>query len=542
MRFDRSTVLLAVCLALLGLLLMAVPAATSGGTYWLGIDWVDGRKLFSIDDAYRYFAATSAFTIGSVFLWNYTLPLALGFDALLATLTDGALLPMRGAHAVIGLATLVVVARAGIRAGCGNYLALASVVILGTMPVYLILSSSFYAEGLAAFVVALAFYFLITEKPTALAVAAGLLPLIRPEGSIYAALLLVWFAMRRDAVSCAILVLPGLAYFGCLALFSDDGMSIFTWRLELRKILAPLDEGVHEAVSPGRLPNLLWVALAGSSLFIPRWRRWWPVLLGPWILYAIQLVAIGRGVQGFELRYLFTSFPVLAIAWAFPIRSLLDRHHSSIRSRRLTVGLATLTMVFAVSSHAFQSDWIRAALPGKPPRADTPTRRPAGDIGSRNPAFDTTPLRAFAARTDALIAGHDGIDTVFVSHWAPLYFTDFLDVRPDVEVVLIPHNATVAAYSGGYFFGFSLPKLAYRYYRFEPGTPADSAAVLIVNESGQDPFNFAPSDERAPAPDRRERAPVAASVQSGTFKTYAVKFTARETVSWDIDESRQLDR
>ena len=525
--------LLYACLLSVAAILLAVPLLTSGPEYWLGIDWIDGRKLYSIDDAYRYFAAKNAFRLDSIFAWNYTLPVALGFDALLAQIAGGKLQPMRLAHACVGVATLVIVARTSLRTGCGPYLAAASVAIMGLMPVYVVLSSSFYAEGLAAFLIALAFLLLVSGKTTALAICIGLLPLVRPEGAIYVVLFLIWFGLRRDVPGCALVVLPGLVYVGVIALLMNDGIAMISWRLELRKILAPLDEGISQAVAPGRLPNLIWASLALAPLFMPRWRRWWPILAGPWCLIAIQSAGIARGVQGFELRYLATALPVFAVAWAFPIRSLLDRYRATAPARRTMTAFALLTAMLIVATHARQSDWIRDAVAGELSATHLARWDKSRNIDQRAPVFDSRPLRAFAERIDRIVTDNRGMATVFVSHWAPLYFAEFLAERPTTDVVLIPHNATVAAYSGGYFFGFSLRSLEHRYYRFRPGSPADSPAVLIVNDAGRDPFDFGTAD------DRRATTTVAANVQSGRLKAYAVEYSVSESVTWAI--GRQED-
>ena len=165
-----------VFLGLLALLLVSVPIITSGSDSWLQIDWIDGVKLFSIDDAYRYFIAKNAFQLPSVFLWNYVLPAGLLFDATVAELSSGSLMVMRLSHAAVGILTLAVIARASLRSGCGPVLALASILIVGLMPLYVILSSSFYGEGLFALLRAVAFRRLIEARSTPLAITVAFLP------------------------------------------------------------------------------------------------------------------------------------------------------------------------------------------------------------------------------------------------------------------------------------------------------------------------------------------------------------------------------
>ena len=157
-------VLLGVGLVLLSIAIFTIPFLASGSELWLGIDWIDGRKLYSIDDAYRYFVAKNAVAIPTVLIWNFILPVALLFDTMAATLTHGNLLGMRLFHAGVGVLTLLVIARASLRSGCGPVLALASVLIVGLMPIYLIVSSSFYGEGFFALLVATTFLLLIEES------------------------------------------------------------------------------------------------------------------------------------------------------------------------------------------------------------------------------------------------------------------------------------------------------------------------------------------------------------------------------------------
>lgn len=520
-------VALAVSLFLLSLLLIAVPFLTTGGDTWLGLDWIDGRKLYSIDDAYRFFVARNAFRLEAVFLWNYVLPLALSFDAAIAAITDGNLLIMRTVHAGVGMLTLVLVGRASLKAGCGPVLALASVLIVGLMPLYVILSSSFYGEALFAFMVALAFVLLIEEKLTPLAIVVGLSPLVRPEGAIYCVLFLGYFALRRDATRCTLVALPGLIYLAAVVGLSPDWQASMSWRLELREILAPLDTGNAQSISFDRLLNPLWAGLALASLFIRRYRQWWPILFGPVCVIAIQAIGIVRGVQDYELRYYFSLVPIFGVAWAFPIRSLLDSSAATPLRRNVIATATGLGFLAVVTVHSFQSDWVRDLATG----TVTP-RNVSSELGARALRFDPEPLRAFAGRVDAYVVAHDDVRTVFIADHAPLYFLDFVRDDAQRELVLIPHDPGVAMYSGGFFFGFSLQRLAHRYYRFE--AVENGPAVLIVDDRGRNPFFFPQAD--APNGVETTSRSVAANIQSGSLKAFSVLPSSRDDVVWSVPE------
>ena len=514
-------------LLLLSLLLIAVPFLTTGGETWLGLDWIDGRKLHSIDDAYRFFVARNAFRLEAAFLWNYVLPLALSFDAALAAITDGNLLAMRSVHAGVGALTLALIARASLKAGCGPVLALGSVLIVGLMPLFLILSSSFYGEALFAFMVALALVLLIEQKLTPLALVVGLSPLVRPEGAIYCALFLVYFALRRDATRGTLVALPGLIYLAAVFALSPDWQASMAWRLELREILTPLDFGDTRSISFDRLLNPLWGGLALVPLFIRRYRQWWPILVAPVCVIAIQAAGIARGVQDYELRYYSSLIPVFGVAWAFPIRSLLDSSAASPLRRNFIATVAGLGVIAIVTLHSLQSDWVRDLAAG-----GVTQRNVSREFGARALLFDPEPLRAFARRVDAYIAARDEVRTVFVADHAPLYFLDFVRDDPQRELVLIPHDPGVAMYSGGFFFGFSLQRLAHHYYRFD--AVDDGPAVLIVNDRNRNQFFFPQAD--TPDGVTTTSRTVAANIQSGSLKAFSVLAALRDDVVWSLPE------
>jgi hypothetical protein len=526
------------CLALLALLMISVPFLTSGQGLWLGIDWIDGRKLFSIDDAYRYFVAKNALWMPSVLLWNYVMPVALLFDVTLAGVSSGSLLAMRLCHAALGILTLAVIARASLRSGCHPLLTLASLLIVGLMPLYIILSSSFYGEGLFAFLLALCFLLLIEGKGTLLALVAGLLPLVRPEGGIYSLLFLIYFGSRRDVKRCTLVAAPGLIYLALLVLGLGEWSSSLSWRLELRKILSPAISGQPEQqLTLDRLLSPWWSCLAMTALLIGRYRKWWPILLGPWVFILIQALAIARGVQDYELRYLFSVIPIFGVAWAFPIQHLCYANAKTpLRPRGIAL-LAAMVFIASVLGHLLQSDWIRQCRYQPEHSWGAVARGPdvGPEPGDRVLWFDPKPLRAFAARVDTYLVDHKDIRTVFISNSAVLYFVDFLKDDPGISVVFVPHNASVAMYSAGYFFGFDLEELAHHYYKFHPVDVAQpSPALLIIKGSGRSPFAHLDVPKTAGKADAvlRQRERVVARLQSGSIKAYAVTYTSKGSAQW----------
>ena len=508
------------------------------GDMWLALDWIDGRRLYSIDDAYRYFAGRNATHIPSLFLWNYVMPLALSFDAALAFLTDGNLLGMRLAHACAGVMTLAIIVRASIKAGCGYGLALGSALIVGLMPVFLIVSSSFYGEGLFALLLAGAILFHVERRRVATAVTLGLLPLVRPEGAVYVVAFLFFYLAQRDLKSAAITLVPGLAYLGTTFLFSDTWLASMTWRLELREILAPFNSGNNSSVSLGRLPNPAWLACAFLAPLIPAYRRFWPLIAGALFLILVQILTLSRGVQDYELRYLYSLLPVVGVVWAFPPRALLDRIGQQRRIRTLLGAGLSLLVGGVIVGHSLQSDWIRnfaTGFPDRPLSTAGPTGRAPTSI-NRLLAFDPGPLQGFTQRVNAYLQGRPSIHTVFVAVPAPLYFLEPQRASSPVNVVLVPHNAGIARYSDGYYFGFDLQKLDYEYFRF--AATEGGSALFLVDDTGIDPFAHESPDPSADVAAtvgnrRRVATPI---LQSGSIKAFVVNFESTRSVEWQFPD------
>lgn len=529
--------LLGCTFAALAVCILVIPFLVSGSRVWVGVDWIDGRKLLSIDDAYRYFAAKNAFRLPSLFLWNYTMPVALLFDSLLSLLSGGGLVAMRCAHAGVGVLTLAAVARCSLRAGCHPLLAAGSLLIVGLMPLYLVLSSSFYGEGLLGLGLVAALLWLIEGKYTLLALSAGLLPLIRPEGTICSVLCLVYFGLRRDVRRASLTVVPGIAYLLALLLGPVDLASSLSWRVELRKILIPsLSQGPSEGLSVASPLNPAWCGLALSALFLARYRKWWPVLLAPWVLIVVYGGSVWYGAQDYELRYLFSVIPVFGVAWALPLQEVARRSAGSAWRRGAVGLLAALVCLGTVGDHLRQADWLRrgAGQPRASARALSPSGNGALPQG-RELLFDPEPLRAFCGRAESYLRTHPGIRTVFVSDSTPLYFLDFLGQEPRREVVLIPHNAALAAFSGGYHFGFDLTRLRYGYYGFYPVERGRSATGLYIGEnSGAGPFppGEASRGEGEAALLQDGEDPLVPRLASDRMEAYAVGYTRRDSARW----------
>src|SRR6185503_141768 len=135
------------------------------------------------------------------------------------------------------------------------------------------------------------------------------------------------------------------------------------------------------------------------------------------------------------------------VAWALPIRTLLDANAGSPLRRHAIATVGALVVLAVVTQHSFQSDWVRQWVSG-----DAAPRSVSREFGERALRFDPKPLRAFAGRVDAFLATRDNVRTVFVADHAALYFLDFVRTDPQRELVLIPHDPGVAVYSGGFFF------------------------------------------------------------------------------------------
>lgn len=287
----------------------------SGGDTWWIIDIINGTNVFYGDDAYRFFLARSAWLDPSLYSYNFVLPGALILDGLIISLSGADLFFSRSMHAVLGGGALCFLWGAGRSLGINRTIMTAAILVMGLIPRFVFTTLSFYGESWATFFICFALWAFTRNHYYLLALAAGLLPLIRPEGIFFLGFIWLYMIKEMRWKEAAIIIAPGVFY--CIFLivqlpaFSDYSL----WRTELTKILEKIPFNLSKWEI---LETYTWLILIPSIfglLYRPVWRIWPFLLAGLAWMLSLQLTVM-FDLAKFEERYTLVLLPVLIILWA----------------------------------------------------------------------------------------------------------------------------------------------------------------------------------------------------------------------------------
>lgn len=333
---------------------------TSAGQNWWLIDFVDGQNVFYGDDAYRFFLSRSAWINPELYTYNFVLPGALFLDGVITFLVSGDLFLARCIHAMVGSGALALIWGVGVRLGISRYALLPGVVVLGLIPRYALMSLSFYGEVWLGFFLVLSLWLYLGRHFWLLALVAGWLPLLRPEGIFF--LGPVWMAMllKRRWKEAIVLVLPGVLYFVYLNISLPSLADYMLWRTELRRILDKLvlNRSKWQIIFtyswlffvPGLLGATL-VAFRGGAAFVLGGLLWLV-----WLQFSVLIE-----VATYESRYTYVLLPLMALSW-----SCFFDYVCSHRAKWISLNIARVTpcvvALAIVLLHFAQMDRIKIAL------------------------------------------------------------------------------------------------------------------------------------------------------------------------------------
>lgn len=324
-------------------------------------DVIQGVHVFDVDDTYRLFLAREPFQTPGLWMWNFILPVNVAFDGLFSWLTGHDVFWMRASHIVAVLASLYLVYRGGRHLGISAGWMLASCVVLLVMPLYVLLSMSFYGESLMAAAMGVAIYALATDREKTLVGVVSFLPLIRPEGFFFLVALFLKRVQERRFASAAFMVIPGFIFF-CVVMYSFGSMpAFFAWRdaLSAHYPLLPNDETVMgHALLPYYTVNPLWWLAGLAAVGLPVLRRFRPffaaavgvMLHWAWSSYLHE----ARG----EARYFFAIFPLLALSMAAGLDALAASFATAVGRTAFRV-IAGGLLVFVCVENTAQIDQVR---------------------------------------------------------------------------------------------------------------------------------------------------------------------------------------
>lgn len=448
-------------------------------------DVIQGVHVFDVDDTYRLFLARAPFVAPGLWAWNFYLPVNIVVDGFLSWLTNHDVLLMRSAHLLAVQAGLFLTYRAGRHLNIAAGWMLLACLLLLAMPLYILLSMSFYGESLLAAAMGVVIHAIATRKEKRLVFFLSLFPLIRPEGFLFLAMMSVQRFLERRWLSLFFIMLPGFVFFcGIMWLFDFSYTGFKLWRMALTTHypLVPQGESVlgyplmpYYAINP-----LFWmIALTGA--FLPGLRRYRPLFLG------LALLMLNWGMDGLALkaraepRYFFAAFPLLALSAAAMAQAASDYlQRKTLKNKALNAWQAAAMIVpvfaFILVENTAQIDPVRAQL-------FKDRRWPlAGEPGAKT-YFGVLPPEAIAWRksTAAFLQAYTRYDSSIkkiIIHAYPV----FADIDPGqlpeaVEVQYSPMMPKVTfAHYGGYFFAMFPRVPQFTFYRFSQAlesTPND---------------------------------------------------------------------
>ena len=176
---------------------------------------VDRLILHNTDETFRYHHIRHALTDPALLLSSYARPVYTAIAALFHAVLPGEMLSLRLMNALLSAGALWLVLLLGRRLGLAPWQGMLAALVTAFSPTYLLHSVSVQATPMAAAALLGSLYLLMTKRLAASTLLAGLLPLIRPEGTVS---LLLWgvFILRARGLKglrlLALLLAPMAAF------------------------------------------------------------------------------------------------------------------------------------------------------------------------------------------------------------------------------------------------------------------------------------------------------------------------------------------
>lgn len=430
---------------------------------------IHGYRIFNIDDAYRRYLASSPLLAGGLWTWNFYLPGNLVFDGFFSWLTGHSEFWMRVPHLLANLASLWLVYRAdrhlNIHAG---WLLLACCTLLW-MPLYALVSMSFYGESLLAPLMGIAIYALASQRPRLLAASSAAMPFIRPEGAFYLGFLglqRLWQKRFRQATA---MLLPAVLYFLLLMLVYHFSIGNY-WqdRSAFSSMYAAANpEGIVHKQNwlPYITINPLWWLLGLAGGLLPSMKRFRPLFLGAITLMIYWWSESHSGNANGEARYYLSLMPLFALSQAALLSAIAQRF---IQWKKWLVGGLSLLILLIGSENLLQLDPIRNSY-------FNGNRYPVGQQRTQFREFIVMPdaysltLKQAYAFVCAYTNYDPAIDRVVVNAYQWFNKSDVCTLPNDIRVELSFLNPEVGyQYLNGYIYSMFPANPHYTFYHFYP--------------------------------------------------------------------------
>ncbi|MEY1661992.1 hypothetical protein [Isoalcanivorax beigongshangi] len=404
----------------------------SGPERWWLLDLIDGANIFYGDDAYRFFLARAAWRSLDMQYYNFALPLFLLLEHLTIIVAGGELLTSRLVHAGLAVTALALLVSTGYRLGLRRGAVRAAVAVVGSVPLFVLVSLSFYGEVWLGLILVLTIWSQAHGHHKAAALLLGAMPLIRPEGIFFVIPYVLFRLMKRSWALTALCLAPGVLYLLFLLAVMPDIGDFGHWRLELREILGRIEYNAGYAWETFPYSFLLLaLALPACALKVLAPLRTMVAGALLWVIFLLAQVALQLAY--YEPRYLFILYPLLLLGLA----AALDWLASRWRLRR-TVYVAALTLLVLLLqlSHFLSITAVHVAMKEKGP-GWLVERLYRGDWERVFPSYLPAYMdsnRAMADTIHQMLAADSGIDQLVVYDPALYYFLDPAQIPAHVTV------------------------------------------------------------------------------------------------------------
>ncbi|MDF3029541.1 MAG: hypothetical protein K0R03_99 [Moraxellaceae bacterium] len=442
-------------------------------------DVIQGGHVFDIDDSYRLFLSRGPLLSPGLWVWNFILPVNVAFDGFFSAVTNHGIYWMRASHIIVVLLSLYLVYRAGRNLGISAAWTLGSCCLLMLMPLYALLSMSFYGESLLAAGMGVVIYAMATGRQRLTVFFLSLFPLIRPEGIFFLGSTALGYLHQRRFKSLILLVLPGFIYF-CIMLYFFSSISGFMgWRTMLDKhygLLPPEESVMGHGLMPYYTINPLWWMAGVSAAWLSSVRVLRPLFAGAAIFILYIAVQSYMGEVRAEPRYFYSLLPLFALSLAAGMDALCRR--IPVNKRRIAQVACSGFMVLVIMENFAQIDAVRANL-----FADRRWPLPGGKGASPYLYIEDPEITQWRQTTSRFLEAYSHYDRSIkkiIIHAYPFFYELNPDRLPDgVEVEYAPMTPKGAFnYFGGNFYAM-FPRIPqYAFYTFAPASSA------VANDGG----------------------------------------------------------
>lgn len=488
LRFGTSSkpLLFLITGAIIVFLYLFIVWLTTGANPSLNFDFVGGKSVYNVDDAWRFYIARASLFNIAYYSWDFVLPVALFVDSITIHLSGGDLFLSRIYLIARSALVFYFITQTCRMLGTSFWTGLAGSLSVVLMPLFIFVSTSFYGESLLCVLLAGAIYFYIRKNYGVSTLLFSLLPLTRPEGIFYMAPVALKALQGRQYKTFILLGTPGFLYFLYLVFVIPDLNHLFEHRLEWRDVIKSYihESRIKDPANPFELFalfNALWIVLAVCGFLFRPLRDFWFLWAGSiaWIAFLISQHL--TYMADYQPRYYASIVPVFGIGFGFCVHVLsrsCARHKKRIQkfcaiSISMLIVLVILENFLQVDALKYRlSDDRRWPVPGRGAATDGVTMEYNAEKRSR---------ASVARLAEKIVMKNNDIDILFVNDYRLFPYLRPSVLESEVKVMWLESTPAIALHlNEGRFFAAHPYGKKYSYYELRPGPDsADGAAIFL---------------------------------------------------------------